>query len=403
MSMARGYFGSLGQHAILSKMSNIIGLEFAFMVSNIPMLLNEISRVAYPTLLPKGNPVQIFLLSALLVTSHLEGQVNDSKGLESSESDSAKKIKDKPENSKENPTNDEPAKDKDKTANPAEKPAQEAKDKPSKDDEAKKEEPPKIGNFSLPASQQPAALFGFGGNIIDKDEIQFYFFADDFRGRRKTTSDLIPSILYGITETWTVFFNAPFTPAMRDGHHRSSGLEDFFIQLEYAFYNHSTVDYVDEATLVGNVTFPTGSIHKNPPTGFGSPSLFLGTTYYRTWVDWFAFTAHGAILPGSDHGTKFGDQFLYQFGVGRNFASPEGWIYAWMVELDGQYNKRNRIKGTIDKNSGGNVLYLTPSLWVSSKEILVQWGVSLPLNQNLFGKQHKFDYAINFNFGWSFY
>lgn len=267
----------------------------------------------------------------------------------------------------------------------------------------KKEEPPKIGNFALPTSQQPAALFGFGGNIIDKGEVQLYFFADDFSGKLKTTVDLIPSILFGITNNFSIFFNFPFTPLLQDDSHKSSGLEDFFIQFEYAFYSKSTWRYVDQATVVANITAPTGSIHKSPPTGFGSPSLFLGGTYYRTWVDWFAFTAQGAILTTSNNGTKFGDQFLYQFGIGRNFPSPKGWIYAWMVEVDGQYSKKNRIHRDIDPNSGGNTIYVTPSIWISSKEMLLQFGVSLPVNQNLYGNQHKFDYALNLNFAWSFY
>jgi len=154
---------------------------------------------------------------------------------------------------------------------------------------------------------------------------------------------------------------------------------------------------------VTNITVPTGSVKKNPPTGFGSPSLFLGGTYYHVLVDWFVFTSQGAVLTCSDHGTKFGDQFLYQFGLGRNIPSPEGWIYAWMVEIDGQYNKKNRIDGVIDHDSGGNVIYATPSLWISSEEMLLQFGVSFPINQNLFGHQRKFDYALNFNFAWSFY
>lgn len=273
-----------------------------------------------------------------------------------------------------------------------------------KDDDNKKEKkPPKIGNFALPTSQQPAALFGFGGNIIDKDEIQIYFFADEFRGKKRIVTDLIPSVLFGITENLSIFFNFPFTPIMEDGVHKSSGLEDSFVQLEYAFYNKSTTTYVDEATIVANITFPTGSSKKNPPTGFGAPSFFLGATYYHVLVDWFVFTAPGAVLTTSDHGTKFGDQFLYQFGIGRNIPSPKGWTYAWMVEIDGQYSKKNRIDGVIDNNSGGNALYVTPSIWISSKKMLLQFGVSLPINQNLFGKQRKFDYALNFNFAWSFY
>lgn len=272
-----------------------------------------------------------------------------------------------------------------------------------KNHQDKTEEPPKIGNFALPTSQQPAALFGFGGNIIDKGEVQIYFFADEFVGKHKVVVDLIPSILFGITDEASIYFNFPFTPLLKDDGHYSSGLEDFFIQFEYAFYNRKTAHYTDQATLVANVAVPTGSIKKNPPTGFGSASFFLGGTYYYMLVDWFAFTSHGAILTTSEHGTKFGDQFLYQFGFGRNIPSPQGWIYAWMVEIDGQYTKKNRIKGTIDPNSGGNVIYATPSLWVSSKDVLVQFGVSFPLTQNLFGKQNKVDYALNFNVAWSFY
>lgn len=265
------------------------------------------------------------------------------------------------------------------------------------------EKPPLIGNFSLSTSQQPAALFGFGGNIIDRGEVQLYLFADDFEGRKRTIVDIIPSVLFGVTNNFSISFNFPFTPSFRDGHKRSSGLEDFFIQLEYAFYNKSTINYVDQATVVFNVTAPTGSIHKNPPTGFGAPSFFLGGTYYRTWVDWFAFTSHGALMTTSEHGTKLGDQFLYQLGFGRNFPSPCGWIYAWMIEVDGQYFKKNRIHGCIDSNSGGNLILVTPSIWVSTKEFLFQFGVSVPINQNLFGRQNKIGYALNLNCAWSFY
>lgn len=263
--------------------------------------------------------------------------------------------------------------------------------------------PPSIGNFKLPTSQQPAALFGFGGNIIDKDEIQWYFFADDFVGRSKLLTDLIPSVQFGITDNLSILFATPYSPVMKDGCARSEGLEDCLVQVEYAFYNHSNYCYVDQATVLANITFPTGSSHKAPPTGFGSPSIFIGGTYYRTMVDWFFFAAPGAVLTTSNHGTKFGDQFLYQCGFGRNIPSPEGWIYAWMVEVDGQYNKRNRIRGSLDPNSGGNVIYVTPSVWVSSRSFLVQFGVSIPVNQNLFGQQNKFDYALNLNVAWSFY
>lgn len=266
-----------------------------------------------------------------------------------------------------------------------------------------KEEPPPIGNFSLPSSQQPTGLFAFGGNIVDPGEIQWSFFADDFEGSKKRLSDLIPSLLFGINETLSVLFTVPVTPEFRNGCNRSRGLEDLFVQLEWAFYNHKNYCYQDQATLVANVTLPTGSPHKNPTTGFGAPALFLGMTYYRTYVDWLFFTSNGALLPFSDHRTRFGDQFLYQFGASRTIPSPDGWLYALMFEIDGQYSKKNRIRGRTDHNSGGNVIYAVPSFWASSKYFLIQFGATLPINQNLFGNQRKFDWGAAINIAWSFY
>jgi hypothetical protein len=305
-------------------------------------------------------------------------------------------------NDKEKPK-EETKKEAKEESKPGEKEEKENKESKPGEKEDEKEEPPKIGNFSLPTSQQPYGLFAFGGNIIDKGEVQIFLFADAFRGRKKIFSDVIPSVLWGVTDDFSVQLNFPFTPIMKDGCERSAGLEDFFVQLEYAFWNKSTTTYQDQATLVASVYAPTGSVNKNPPTGFGSTSLFVGATYLHMRVDWFVFANEGAILMTSNHRRKTGDQFLYQFGFGRNFPSPCGWIYAWMIEVDGQYFKKNEFHGHFDPNSGGNYVFVTPSLWMSSENFLVQFGVSFPIVQNLFGRQRKFDYALNFNIAWSFY
>lgn len=263
--------------------------------------------------------------------------------------------------------------------------------------------PPQIGNFSLPASQQPSTLFGFGGNIIDPGQIQLSVFADDFVGRRRVTQDILPNVVYGINSTVSIGLFCPFTPELKDRCNKSHGLEDFYIQGEYAFYNKATSCYIDQATVLASVTMPTGSSRKIPSTGLGSLGIFLGGTFYRMMVDWFFFGAPGVLLPTSYHHTKFGEQFLYQLGAGRSFPSPEGWIYAWMIEIDGQYGRRNKLKGRLDPNSGGNTFWATPSIWISNKYFTFQFGVSLPVVQSLNGNQRKFDYALLLNLAWSFY
>lgn len=267
----------------------------------------------------------------------------------------------------------------------------------------KADEPPAKGNFVLPTSQQPGALVGFGQNIVDKNQAQFFLLVDDFSGVNKHTIDVVPGIVYGIRDDLSLFFNVPVTPSLKENQDHSNGLEDIYLQFEYTFYSHSTSKYLDQDTVVANVTFPTGSSKKQPATGFGSPSFFLGATFLRTYVDWLAFTAHGAVLTTTNGGTKFGDQFLYQFGLGRNIVSIDSsWIFAWMIEVDGQYSQKDRIRGIMDPDSGGNVIYLTPSLWISSKKIIIQLGAGVPISQHLFGNQKRNNYLLVADLGCTF-
>lgn len=173
--------------------------------------------------------------------------------------------------------------------------------------EARVDVPPNWGNLALPPSQQPGPLVSFGENILNKNETQLFLFADEFGGVHKHFIDLIPSILYGLTDDLSIFINLPYATSYRVGPYKSSGFEDAFVQLEYIFYNSSTKSYLDEATIVGNVSIPTGSTQKNPPTGFGSPSYFLGFTFNRTYIDWFIFGSPGALFTTAKNGSKFGN------------------------------------------------------------------------------------------------
>ncbi len=267
---------------------------------------------------------------------------------------------------------------------------------------ADKVRPPTLGNFALPTSQQPGPLVSFGENIIDKGQAQLFVFADVFIGKNSCLTDVVPGILYGITNDLSFFFNVPFSPGNKDRDKHSSGIEDIFAQFEYAFYNGINSNSVNQATIVANIAFPTGSSSKDPPTGFGSSSFFLGATFNHTAIDWFIFTSPGAIFTTSRHGTKFGDHFLYQFGFGRNIPSPAGWIFAWVLEFDGQYSWKDKIKGCTDPDSGGNTIYMTPSIWISSRRIILQFGAGYPIVQHLFGDQPKKFVSFDFDFGVTF-
>lgn len=276
-------------------------------------------------------------------------------------------------------------------------------DKLNPNKQATQTSPPSRGIFALTPSQQPGPLISLGQNIIDKNQVQVFFFADVFKGKEKQAIDLIPSLLYGLTDDLSLFLNVPVAVGYKQNEQHSAGIEDLFIQAEYAFYGKKTVEWFDQATFITNISFPTGSIKKEPATGVGAASFLVAATFSRTTPDWFGFTSPGVVFTTSHQGTKFGNQFLYQCGYGRNISAVKSeYIFAWMLEIDGQYNQKNKLRTIDDPNSGGNTIYVTPSLWLSSSQWVAQLGVGLPVAQHLYGNQKRNYYSLNFNIGWTF-
>ena len=260
----------------------------------------------------------------------------------------------------------------------------------------------KEGNLLLLPSQQPGPLISFGQNVVQKESCQLFTFANYARGHHQKFVGIIPGILYGINDDLSIFLNFPVVAYNKINNHHAAGISDIFAQLEYAVYNKDSVTSVDQITLVGNLTVPTGSTHTNPQIGLGSPSVFLGITASHLSIDWYVFTSYGALLTTKHNDSKFGDQFFYQGGFGRNIVHMEDWIFMWMAELDGFYSQHNRRNTIIDQQSGSNIIYFGPSLWLSSERLVLQGGISFVVFEHLCGRQPKNNYLVAFNVGWSF-
>ncbi len=269
-----------------------------------------------------------------------------------------------------------------------------------------KNKPLPIGNFSIPTVTQVAPLVSFGQLLIGKNALLPQLCGSYFRSRSGYSSIITPNVIYGIRDDLSIFFNVPFTPRSRCGSSYSSGVEDIFLQLEYGYYSKSRKDCTLQGTIVANVQFPTGSSSKNPRTGNNSFSYFLGTTFAYLSYDWYAFVSPGVNLTTMQHHKKYGNSYLYQCGFARYIQqlSPPGWVFDLMFEFDGIYVEKDKIHGTDDPDTGGNSIFVTPSIYFASKRWIVQWGAGFPLVQDLNGKQDKIQYllastlAISFQF-----
>lgn len=211
-----------------------------------------------------------------------------------------------------------------------------------------------------------------------------------------------PSLLYGINNETSVMVGIPYAIKNKEAHSQSAGIGDLFAVLEYAYINKPGSCSTHEATVLGGLTFPTGSDKKNPSTGTGSVSFLGGLTYDYTGKEWFSFMFYGAFVPTEHHQTRAGTELLYEFGFGKTFLPVKKWLLAWLIEIDGTYAFKNKTKGRRDPNSGGNIILVTPSLWLSSNQFIFQLGVSIVTFQHLNGQQGRSRYQIAGNIAYTF-
>ncbi|HYF97738.1 MAG TPA: hypothetical protein VD770_02025, partial [Coxiellaceae bacterium] len=170
-----------------------------------------------------------------------------------------------------------------------------------------------------------------------------------------------------------------------------------------AYYQNSTSAYTEQATVVGNIGLPTGSANKQPPTGTGAMSYFAGATYNRTYVNWFLFLSPGVNFYDSYHNIEYGNKYLYQWGFGWNlFEIGTRWIIAAVSEFDGQYTAKSKISGITNPNSGGNIIYFTPSISAGATHLSLQAGVGIPIVQNLYGQQTRTNYLLALSMSYVF-
>ncbi len=249
---------------------------------------------------------------------------------------------------------------------------------------------PRLGNYALPGSQQVFPLVAFGQAVMGANVLQLGMPVTATVGSQNNyTTSITADILWGITDYLSLYVALPVSLRNRSQNSYSSGLNDMLIQFEGALLEAGDKYHAYTWTLVGNVTAPFGSIEKNPPTGFGATSFFVGSTFSYLDPIWYAFASSGLTMPLKGKDIQSGNQFLYQAGVGRNIPTSDKFIFSWILEFDGIYTTRNKINGVNDPNSGSNLIYMTPSLYLATRSWIFQLGAGYPIIQTVNGNQSK--------------
>lgn len=269
--------------------------------------------------------------------------------------------------------------------------------------------PPQEGNFALSAPQQPGPFLSFGQTLVDRNDVQIQYSDYTVVPQSSGGSNRNIAVTYGFSDTTDVYLNFPVESSYGVRVTRSSGLGDVLFQLEHAFYTAGNRKYQDQATVVGAITLPlqdaSSLAKRNNPgqlVGYGAPVYFVGATYNRTYVDWLAFASPGVLLTTVADHIQLGSQVFYQAGLGRVIKSVSNkYIFSGLLEFEGQYTAKDKFFGDSLANTGGDIIFLSPSLWLSTQHLILQVGVSFPVVQHLNGNQAKSDYALAAGVTWT--
>jgi hypothetical protein len=248
-------------------------------------------------------------------------------------------------------------------------------------------------------------IFGLGPHTIFKGGIglETEIERESASNSNEKEKDLVlhNEIIYGLTEDLAVTLALSYVLDRNldaEGIGKSSsGLSDTSLRLKYRFWRRDRPGIQDAAAFIIGIKFPTGDADKSPRLGSGSTDFLLGLAAGRESLLWYYFgdIRYRVNTKGSS-GLKVGDRFFADVAIGirpwpAEYLKPDLVVLA---ELNWETLMRNELDGLDVSNSGGNLLFLSPSFFLTYRNWAVKGGVQIPLYQNLYGNQPGEDYRF---------
>lgn len=195
----------------------------------------------------------------------------------------------------------------------------------------------------------------------------------------------------------------------------NSGLGDLFVLGRYLFLQKDAPGNTTRMVVLGGVKFPTGKDDEKdsrgsklpPPLQLGSGSVdytagVVATRVVRR-IGLNADLIYNFNTAANDF--AFGDKLKYDFALGYRISPREYKTYPakqWnaYLELNGEFSRRDSLKGVTLGDSGGNVAFVSPGIQFYYSSFLVEASLRIPAIQNLNGTQLKFHPAFTAGFRW---
>jgi len=242
------------------------------------------------------------------------------------------------------------------------------------------------------------------------------------------------SLAYGVSDDLTLSARLPYVERqnIREGeiedgeaeahdHGDSSGVGDLSALAQYRFFDTPRID----ASLIGGVKAPTGrtdvkdggqKLDTEFQPGTGSWDWLFGASVSAqlnaSRVSVHANVLYNLTTEGSQN-TEIGDALFYNLGLVYGLSHQDGHAHqghdhshlSWdlMLELNGEHRQKNDVDGERDANTGGDVVFLSPGVRLSSSH---SWSLFLsagtPVYDDFNGIQTDVDYRLVGGVGFAF-
>lgn len=252
-------------------------------------------------------------------------------------------------------------------------------------------------NFSSLISQEenlnpkgPGPLFAFGQNILKKHECFGLTSFGTYINTNRTIAIQYIELLYGITNNFSFFVEAPIIIHDKSNNFLSQGLGNLILQAEYAVYKKVKPFFLNQTTIIGSFLLPSTTTKEPLIIATKSLSLFFGATHRFILEPWIFYGECGAIITTRKKDTKLGNTLFFDCGIGRGLHDQENSYLGILLEGNGIYYGKSCIHGIRNKKSF--VFFLGPTARWQSKTIVVQAGIQYPCFQQGFPSNGKNEY-----------
>lgn len=228
----------------------------------------------------------------------------------------------------------------------------------------------------------------------------WYTFADNDpsgTGRRLHQLQFPTVLVYGATAKTALFGMVPFIYRdLSEGETGGIGDLTFLVRQEIAKKDWPLKTW--RLALLGGIEIPSG----DDPFSSHSIDFPLGlvTSFqtHRLEIDADVHYKINTIGASTDHGDNLFYNLAYQHRV-FPWRLPEAGIpnqLNLVLEMNGQWTQKDKtVGGTVNANSGGNTIFLSPGIQYVMKRVILETSFQYPIFQEPNGSQLKTTFAVN--------